>query len=209
MIHVGDHPLHVMARSRLFIASPACSSDHHFRELLPLQTQRLAVDNHTAIAVDNLPAQLCAVRACQEYHTRRDLARLGWPAHGARKLLDGILVHRRRREWCPYRSRSDSVDTNTLVDELIAETAGKGYNGTLRRSVVEQIGPTNVGVDRGVVDNGVAFLHVLEGGLGDVEEGCDQRQCLPQIEREKLKNVRWMLVANVSSHCSSVKSWMS
>ena len=53
------------------------------------------------------------------------------------------------------------------------EAAGEGDDGAFGGGVVEEVGTADVCVYGGVVDDGVAALHVLDGVLGEVEVGVD------------------------------------
>lgn len=134
--------------------------------------EHLAVDNHTSVGVDRLPAQLLRIRAGQENHTCCDFAWLSRSSHRRSELLDRIVVHCCRDKWRPDWPRSYGIDSDTLADELVRETTREGNDGALCGGVVEEIWSANVGVYGGVVDDGVAFLHVRQDVFGEVEEGC-------------------------------------
>ena len=53
------------------------------------------------------------------------------------------------------------------------EAAGEGDDGAFGGGVIEEVGTADVCVYGGVVDDGVAALHVFEGVLGEVEVGVD------------------------------------
>ena len=53
----------------------------------------LTVDDHAAIAVDDLPTHKRTVHRGKEHHTRRDLGWLPRPPHGAREILLRLIVH--------------------------------------------------------------------------------------------------------------------
>lgn len=134
------------------------------------------MDNNTTIAVDNLPTNLTAVCASQEDYHRRDLTGLATTANWSAESLLRLFRHGRNDQRCPDGTRGDGVDTNALAHPLVAETVGESCDGAFGAGVVEQVGTADVGVDTGVVDDGVAFGHVREGVFGEVEEGCEDDQ---------------------------------
>lgn len=140
---------------------------------LPQHRVLSAIDNGATVAVDGLPADARAVCARQEHHTRCDLARLRRPAHWRCELLLRLLVHRGRDQRRPHRPRCDGVCADALAEVLVGEAAGEGDDGSLGRSIVEQIRSADVGVDGGVVDDGAAVLHVWEKVFGEVEHRMD------------------------------------
>lgn len=134
----------------------------------------LTIDNHTTIGMNSLPTNHRAIRTSQEYHHTSHLRRLSRPAHGRCEAVLLLFTHGRCDEWRPDRTRRNGIHANLLVDELVRETAGEGYDGSLCGSVVEEIGTADVGVYGGVVDYYSAagvFEEGWEGGLGEVEEG--------------------------------------
>ena len=131
----------------------------------------LTVNDNTTVAVDDLSADLTAVCASEEYNHSRDLTRLSTTTNRPREGLLRLFGHGRDDQGCPYRARSNCVDTNALADPLVAETVCESCDGALGAGVVEQVGSADVCVDTGIVDDCVAFGHVWEGVLGEVEEG--------------------------------------
>jgi hypothetical protein len=111
-----------------------------------------------------------AVGSSEEHKACGNFAGLRRPANGCSELLDGLLIHRGWDERCPYRAGRDGVNADALGDDLVGQATREGNNGALGRCVVEQVGAANVGVNRGVVEDGCARLHVGQGVLGQVEE---------------------------------------
>ena len=56
---------------------------------------------------------------------------------------------------------------------MVAEAAGEGDDGAFCAGVVEEVRAADVGIYRGVVDDGVAGFHVFEGVFGQVEVWVD------------------------------------
>ena len=54
---------------------------------------------------------------------------------------------------------------------MVGQTTSQSNNGALGGCVVEQVWATDVAVDRGVVDDGVALLKMLESIFGEKEIG--------------------------------------
>lgn len=123
--------------------------------------------------MQHLPTQQRTIRARQKHHTRRHLARLPRPPHRRRETLLRRLIHRRVHQRRPHGARRDGVAADALRDPLVAEAAGEAHDGALCGGVVEEVRAADVGVDAGVVNDGVAFAEVGEGIFGEVEEGWD------------------------------------
>jgi len=124
--------------------------------------------------MQTLPAHKTTILTRQKHKARRDLARLPWPSHRRpAKLIHGITLHRARDQRRPHGPRTDAIDADAEGDLLVAEAAGEGDDGAFAAGVVEQVGAADVGVYRGVVDDGVAGFHVFEGVFGHVEVGVD------------------------------------
>lgn len=142
------------------------------RESSPPDETHLSIHNDASVGVDDLSRQLKRICRRQEYDTSGNLRRLAWSTHGTGKLLDRIRRHgggnQRRPDW----ARSHGIHSDTLGDKLVGETSREGDNGALGGSVIQEIGSTNVGVDGGVVDDGVALSHVGKDVFGEVEECC-------------------------------------
>ena len=83
------------------------------------------------------------------------------------------MIHRARHQRRPDRARTNSVDADAVADLLIRETASEGDDGAFGGGVVEEVGPADVGVYGGVVDDGAAAGHVWQGVFGEVEVGVD------------------------------------
>jgi hypothetical protein len=130
------------------------------------------VDHNTTIGVNDLPTDLGAVRTGKENKDSCDLTRLSTAPNRSVEAFLRLLRHGRNDKWGPYRAGSDSVDANSLGHPLVAEAICECGDGTFGAGVVEQVWAANVGVHTGVVDDRVAFGHVREGVLGEVEEGC-------------------------------------
>lgn len=111
----------------------------------------------------------------QENDDARHFRGLSRPPHGRCKVILLLFPHGGGDKGCPYRTWSDGVDADLLVDELVGETSRKGDDGAFGGGVVEEIGTTDVGVDGSVVDDGAAagvLEEVGKGGFGEVEECC-------------------------------------
>jgi len=132
-----------------------------------------AVNNNSTVCVDDLPTDLAAIRAREENKHSRDLTRLATTSDRAVEALLRLLRHCGNDQWCPNRTRSDSIDTDALGHPLVAEAVCERGDGALCARVVEQVWTADVGVYAGVVDDCVALGHVWEGVLGEVEEGCE------------------------------------
>jgi hypothetical protein len=130
----------------------------------------LAVNNHTTIAVDDLPTNLTAVCASQENDHRCDLTGLSTTTNGSAESLLRLFSHGRNDQRCPDGTWSNCVDTNALAHPLVAETVCESGDGTLGARVVEQVWTADVGVDTGVVDDGVALGHMRKSVFREVEE---------------------------------------
>jgi hypothetical protein len=130
----------------------------------------LPMNNNTTITMNNLPTNLATIRARQKHNHSRNLTRLAAPANRSRESFLAFLSHGRHDQWRPHGAWCDCVDADAFADPLVAEAVCESCDGALRGSVVEQVGPADVGVDAGVVDDGVAFGHVWEGVFGEVEE---------------------------------------
>lgn len=76
-------------------------------------------------------------------------------------------------QWSPDGPRADSIDTNTVGDLLVMQSACEGHYGAFAGGIIQQIRASDISVDRGAVADGVAALHVLESILGEVEVGVD------------------------------------
>lgn len=120
-----------------------------------------------------LPAHARAVGRSQKHDAGGDFARLDGPAHGARELFLLLLRHGRGDKRRPHGTRRDGVDPDTLADLLVAEPSRERHDRPFRRRVIQQVGPADVVVDTGVIDDGAAWLHVRQRVLGEVEEGVD------------------------------------
>lgn len=117
-----------------------------------------------------LPRYQTAVLTCQEDEAGSNFRGLTRSAHGSpAELIHGILLHCRGDQWGPYGAGSDGVDADTESNLLVGQATGEGDDGTFGGGVVQKIGATDVGVDGGVVDDGVTRFHVLKSVLGDVE----------------------------------------
>ena len=81
--------------------------------------------------------------------------------------------HGRRDQGSPDGAGADGVDTDALGDLLVMQSTCEGHDGAFGGGVVEQVGAADVCVDGRAIVDGVAALHVLEGVLGEVEEGVD------------------------------------
>ena len=157
----------------LFIwLNQSCSVDFvSLHGIIQRVNYRLTVNDNATVAVDDLSTDLAAVCASQEDNHRRDLTRLSTTTNGPRESLLRLFGHGRDDQRRPDRTGSNCVDTNALADPLVAETVGESCDGALGAGVVEQVGSADVFVDTGIVDDCVAFGHVWEGVLGEVEEG--------------------------------------
>ena len=99
--------------------------------------------------MQRLPAHEATIRPRQKHTARPNLRRLTWPSHrGLVELFQVLLTHGRDDEGRPDRSWSDGVDTNTLANELVRESAGERDDCAFRRGVIEEIGSTDVLVYR-------------------------------------------------------------
>lgn len=127
------------------------------------------IDDHTAIAVNSLPTNTRTIETRQKDDTSRNLTWLTRPAHGAGEAFLGLLAHCARHQRRPNGSWSYGIAPDTLGHELIRDAAREGHYGALRARVIQQIRAADVGVDRGVVDDRAAGLHVLEGVFGHEE----------------------------------------
>jgi len=124
-------------------------------------------------SVDSLATDARTVGAGQEDEASSNLRRLTGSSNGRSELLLSFLVHGCGNQRSPDRARGDRVHTDAATAVLVRKTTGKGDNGTLGAGVVEKIGATDIGVHRGVIDDGVTGLHVGQTVLGQVEEGVD------------------------------------
>ena len=124
--------------------------------------------------MQTLPTDQRAIRARQKHKARGDLAGLAGAPHG--RLVEALLggfVHGGRDQRGPDGTGTDGVDADALADDLVGEGAREGDDGAFGGGVVEEVGAADVGVDRGVVDDGVAGVEVREGVFGEVEVGVD------------------------------------
>jgi hypothetical protein len=136
-----------------------------------ISSRTLSVDNDTSVGVQALSADHASVLAGKEYEASSDFARLTWAAHWcATELVLSLFIHGRGNKWCPDWSWANSVDTNAaLLDDLVAETACEGHNGTLGGGVVEKVRTSNISIDRCVVDDSTTMRHVGQSVLGEEE----------------------------------------
>ena len=125
---------------------------------------RSSIDNHPSIRMQALPRNQAAILTGQKHKARCNLARLTWPTHwrGAELILR-VLLHRAWNQWSPDRARAYGIYTDPVRDLLIVEATGEGDDGAFAGSIIEQVGTTDVGVDRGIIDDCVARLHVCKG----------------------------------------------
>jgi len=144
--------------------------------------------------MDGLPTQCARVLTSQEYNTCRDLRWLTWTSLRCCELFLRLFTHSRWDEGRPNRTRCHSVHANASVDVLVAQTTSERDNSTLCRSIVEKIRSTDVGVDRGVVDDRRTFLHVREDVFREVEEWMDIRVegLFPLVPSLMLVSARFM-----------------
>ncbi len=141
---------------------------------MPSLSGRLSsVEHRATIRMQSLPTEHTRVRTREEHETRSNLTRLSRSAQRCREPFLRILVHRGRNERCPDRSWADGVDSDAFVDLLICQPARKCDDCALGGGIVEEIGPADVGVYRGVVDDGVAALHVWDDEFGEVKVRVD------------------------------------
>lgn len=97
--------------------------------------------------MEALPSDHATILASKEDEARRDLRRLGWPAHGrATELILCVFLHGGRDEWCPDGTGADGVHADTVGDLLVVETACEGDDGAFAGGVVEEVGTADVGV---------------------------------------------------------------
>jgi hypothetical protein len=168
--------LSVLPASFRFVCIFACLANHSraWSSLRPSGPQRRnsTVNHNTTISMNDLPTDLRAVRRSKENKHSRDLTRLSATANGSVEALLRVLRHGRHDQRRPNRTGSNGVDADALGHPLVAEPVGEGGDGALGARVVEQVWAADVGVHASVVDDGVAFGHVWEGVLGEVEEGC-------------------------------------
>ena len=167
--------------------------------------------------MQRLPGNQTTILTRQENKTRRNLRRLSRSPHWRpTELIQGILLHRRRDQRRPDRTRSNGIDSDAERDLLVGETAGEGDDGAFGGGVVEEIGAADVGVYRGAVDDRVAGFHVLEGVLGDVEGGVDVgvkgfEPLVPSIASDQQISRSWRhgakYVYSVSSRMPLVMFW--
>ena len=121
-----------------------------------------------------LPGYHTTVLTRQEYETGRNLRRLRRTTHGRRaQLILRLFRHGGRDQRRPHGTGTHGVDTDTVCDLLVVQTAREGYDGAFGGGVVEQIGAADVGVYGGAVDDCVAALHVFEAVFGKVEVRVD------------------------------------
>lgn len=115
------------------------------------------------------------ILARKENEARCDLRRLARPPHRRGELILRIVVHRAGNQWRPDRPRTHAVHADALAHLLVGQAAGESYDGAFRARVVEEIGAADIRVDGGVIDDGVAGLHVRDAEFREVVEGVDVR----------------------------------
>lgn len=129
--------------------------------------------HNAAVTVNSLAANEGTICRSQKDHACRYLGRLSGPPHWARKIFDSLLAHRCRDERGPNWTRCDSIHANTFSNQLIAQPACEGDDGTLCRCVVQKVWTADVRVDTSVVDNACSSLQVWKRIFGDVKDRMD------------------------------------
>lgn len=100
-----------------------------------------AADDRTTVNVNSLTADERSVAGSQEDVGRSQLGWLTDPANRCRVLvpfLERVLVHGGLLKRSPDGAGSDSVHSNTLGEELVAEASNHGDLGSLGHGVVEK-----------------------------------------------------------------------
>src|SRR5690242_13984899 len=99
---------------------------------------------------------------------RRDLLRLSRPLHWRStskfdyllgRLVGGI-------EWCPNRSGSDSVHSDTAIDQMGREGTRKGMNPSFGHRIIEQIFIAQEACHRTGHDYRTTVLQMRDSRLG-------------------------------------------
>lgn len=93
-----------------------CNSVHRINQVL---NPTLPIDNNTSVRMQALPRDKATILTRQKHETRRDLARLPWPPHRRTKLILRIMLHRRRDQRRPHRSRTNAVNTDAEFKLLV------------------------------------------------------------------------------------------
>lgn len=123
--------------------------------------------------MESLSSDEAGILGSQEDEASSDLGWLTWTAHWRGELLLSRAWHGRWDEWSPDWSWADGVDTDALGQLLVGQSAGESDDGSLGGGVIEEIWATDVVVDRGAGDDGVAAGHVWDEVLGEEEEWVD------------------------------------
>ena len=73
------------------------------------------------------------------------------------------------------RSWAYSIHANTIRYLLIVQTTSKSNDAAFARSIVEKVRAANVAINGGIVDDGIATLHVLKRIFSQEEIGMHVR----------------------------------
>ena len=120
-----------------------------------------------------MSADQAAVLTSQEDEACGDFTWLAWAAQGRSELILRLFVHRRWDQRRPYWTRTNAVNTNTFAYLLVGQASGKRNYSALGRCVIEKIRTADIGIDRGIVDDGIAGFQVGKSVLGEVEVWMD------------------------------------